>query len=340
MPTFDNAIDWSTPAQTYALIHGELERAKQDKIENQQRAQSEADNHAIIEAQLHDYTLKSQQYQTDVDTQNRVNAFRAGLNFPKNYGQMSPEQQASYLDSLAIQSLQHGDENGAKILQGLSSSIPRGQEQFAQAGLNQAKRRLTEAEIPNVVHLFDHQIQMQKLRISGAERTAAIRAMHAAARGGTDPTNKAYQQALAAINDGTVRAAVQSSIDQYQDANRAYQAAGDDSQPPPQYQAPNFTINTTVLPNGQTVPIIVPAHPNTGGGGNKNTGGGGNNTGQKSGGGTPWYEGGPITDAIKGAIQKFSGGGGSTQRIVQKNNQTGQYRHSDDGGKTWQPGPG
>lgn len=258
MPTFNSGIDWSQFANNYATISDELQRKKEFK----EQQKSDVDTHAIVEAQLREYQQKTQQLQADTDTQNRVNAFRAGLHFDQSYGKKTPEQQASYLDTLAIQALQAGDEKGAQLLQGLSSSIPRGAEQFAAANYAQARAKLTDAQIPNVVHAFDQKIALEKLRISGQERTAAIRAIHAAARAGGNPQDKAYQQALQDINQGTVRAAVQSSIDAYTSGQKDFQQGVTDA--PPTYQAPTFNIQMTTGPNGQQSPIITPRAPGGG----------------------------------------------------------------------------
>ena len=217
-----------------------------------------------------------------------------------------------------------------------------------------ARTQLTEAQTKNASGLFAHQIDMLHERGATSEQIARIHAAYRKAGGGraSGANAAAVEQRaeMAAINEAQ-RAGVNAQNSLNDQIYRTETEAHDldpttypNQPPPPQIipypvtmPGPNGGPPITIMvgPQGVVQPKATPRDTHS------------NRATPKA---TPRQAAQPRPqpqqpESSKNAFQqgvdaighRFFGGG--TPRITQKNQRTGEYRHSDDGGKTWAPGP-
>ena len=217
-----------------------------------------------------------------------------------------------------------------------------------------ARTQLTEAQTKNASGLFAHQIDMLHERGATSEQIARIHAAYRKAGGGTGRGSNAAaveQRAEYAAINAAAREGVNSenllnnSI--YRTETEAHDL--DPTTYPNQPQAPTIIPMPVSVPgpNGQPITIMVGpqgvVHPQAA----PPRATPGRATSSRP---PPRQAAQPRPqpqqpESSKNAFQQGVDAighrlfGGGTPRITQKNQRTGEYRHSDDGGKTWAPGP-
>lgn len=251
-----------------AGFFAQQQQQKNDALERQRLAAEIAAQQA--EAQRFRYEQQHDVYQDRVNAGLDPNTGKPYVpNVPPPKKGSTDAQMADWARATSIAAMQAGNAGAGNYYKGIADSYDQGAYREAETQYTtQGKLPLAQAQTKNVEGLFAQQIKLANIHVTAQEYAAGLRAARAGARarsGGGRGADTEYASALRAIGSEEVRAAVESSVIQYTQAQQNYRASfdqqGNPTQPMPQLQMPNIQIQVVPGPNGQQIPMPVIVYP-------------------------------------------------------------------------------
>jgi hypothetical protein len=231
------ALEQQEAARQNAMLAIEMQRAKADEAESA--------------ARIKNYEMENAQNAAD-------RAFESGLQLPKNWGSMTPQQQVAYLQVRQNAARKAGDKDVVNETQSQINSISLGDQRFANTQYTlQGRLPLAQAQTENAKNAFNHAMALLDARGKIALQAAYARG------GGRAAGSSAYINALNALSRTQYSEQVRAALDEYNQQMQNYRASFDTNGNPTMAEpaAPNIQVSVPVYvpgPNGQPMVIHVP----------------------------------------------------------------------------------